>query len=57
MASRLVVTNSERAQLWEVVADHRKRAGDRQGAQMARWTAKSIRSDFPIIVRPESLRP
>lgn len=57
MKSRLTVTDAERAQLWDVVADHRKRRGDRPGAQMARWTAKSIRSDLPILVRPESLRP
>jgi hypothetical protein len=55
--SRLVVTDAERAQLWDVVAMHRKRQLDYPGAQMAAWTAKSIRSDFPLNKRPSDLRP
>jgi hypothetical protein len=55
--SRFVITDAERAQLWNVVAAHRKRRGDYPGAQMAIWTAKSIRSEFPLNKRPEQMRP
>lgn len=57
MSSRLFVTDADRAQLWNVVATHRKRAGDLAGAKMARWTARSIRTDFPLNNRPEDMRP
>lgn len=55
--NRLTVSDAERAELWGIVATNRRRAGDRAGAQMARWTARSIRSEFPLNVRPEDLRP
>lgn len=57
MTSRFVVTNADRAQLWNVVAMHRKQAGDLAGAKMARWTARSIRSELPLNIRPEDMRP
>jgi hypothetical protein len=37
-----------------VVARHRKAAGDKPGARMARWQAANIRSDFPTR-RPEKM--
>jgi hypothetical protein len=54
--SRFVVTSADRAKLWETVAGHRRRLGDTEGAQMARWQAANIRSDFPT-KRPEEFRP
>lgn len=54
MKSRFVVTNADRAQLWLVVAGHRRRAGDRDGAKMAKWQAANIRSPYPT-PRPEDM--
>lgn len=54
--SRLIVPQGDRSRLWDVVAKHRKEAGDLPGAQMAIWQAKNIRSDFPT-VRPEAIKP
>ena len=57
MKDRFTVTDADRAQLWNVVAAHRKRGGDITGAKMARWTARSIRTEFPLNIRPEDMRP
>ena len=57
MASRLVMPQGDRARLWDVVARHRKQAGDLEGARMARWQAASIRSPFPLNKRPEEMKP
>lgn len=48
MKSRLLVTERERAQLWDVVAKLRRTNGDKEGADMAAWQARSIRSAFPV---------
>lgn len=56
MASRFLLPDGDRARLWDVVAKHRRAAGDKTGARMARWQAKNIRSDFPT-PRPEELKP
>lgn len=55
--SLLLLPGGDRARLWAVVADHRRRAGDRDGAKMARWQAASIRSELPLNKRPEEMRP
>lgn len=52
--SQLFITDAERARLWETVAGHRRRAGDRTGAKMARWQAANIRSPYPT-KRPEEM--
>jgi hypothetical protein len=54
--SRLVPLPGDYARLWEVVAKHRKQAGDHEGAKMARWQAASIRSELPLNKRPEDMR-
>lgn len=54
--SLLLLPEGDFARLWDVVADHRKRDGDIDGAKMARWQAKNIRSHFPT-ARPEMMKP
>lgn len=54
MPNRFAVTDADRARLWEVVAKHKRRAGDIPGAKHARWVAANIRTPFPT-KRPEEL--
>jgi hypothetical protein len=57
VTGRFRLTDNDIAQVWGAVADARKAAGDKPGAQMARWQAASIRSSLPLCKRPEDMRP
>lgn len=46
--SRFLLPAGDRARLWDVVARERRLLGDRDGAEMAAWQARSIRSQFPV---------
>lgn len=46
--SRLFVGAADLVELWRVVARHRDAAGNTEGADRARWQARSIRSTYPV---------
>jgi hypothetical protein len=51
MASRLSVERSDIAAVWSAVAKHRDRAGDTEGAKLARWQSKQYRTAYPKPLR------
>jgi len=58
MVSRLSVERSDISQLWTTVAKHRDRAGDTEGAKLARWQSKQWRTAYPKpLVRYQYGRP
>lgn len=54
MKSRLVITDAERARLWDVVAKNHRAAGEIPEAKHAKWVAANIRTPFPT-KRPEEM--
>lgn len=54
MRSRLVITDAERARLWDAVAKNYQTAGEMEQAKHAKWVAANIRTPYPT-KRPEEM--